>query len=68
MKVFLLHPDHDFRPEPGLRDAVFGAMVSGNLWALANVRRNLERKQNLGSLPPSSGRHDVLAQDLELDT
>ena len=68
MKVFLLHRDRNFSPEPELRDEVFEAMVSGNLWALANVRRNLERQRNLGSLPPSSGRHDVLAQDLELDT
>lgn len=68
MKVFLLHPDRDFSPEPGLRDEIFEAMVSGNLWALASVRRNLERQRQLGSAPPSSGAHDVLAQDLELDT
>ena len=68
MKVFLLHRDRDFSPAPELRDEVFDAMVSGNLWALPNVRRNLERQRNLGSRPPRSGDHDVLAQDLELDT
>ena len=68
MKVFLLHRDQDFSPEPTLRDAVFDAIVSGNLWALANVKRKLERQQNLGSLSRSSWRHEVLAQDLELDT
>lgn len=68
MKVFLLHRDRDFSPEPNLRDAVFDAMVSGHLWALANVRRNFERQRNLGLLSHSSGPHDVLAQDLELDT
>ena len=67
MKVFLLHRDRDFSPEPELRDEVFEAMASGNLWALANVRRNLERQRNLGSAAPS-WRHEVLAQDLELDT
>ena len=68
MKVFLLHRDRDFSPAPGLRDEVFDALVSGNLWALPNVRRNLERQRNLGSRPPRSENHDVLAQDLELDT
>ena len=43
MKVFLLHRDRDFSPAPGLRDEVFDALVSGNLWALPNVMRNLER-------------------------
>jgi hypothetical protein len=68
VKVFLLHRDRDFSPEPELRDEVFEAMASGNLWALANVRRNLERQRQLRSVPPPSGPHDVLAQDLELDT
>jgi MutS domain V len=68
VKVFLLQRDQDFRPEPELRDSVFEAMVSGNLWALPNVRRSLERQRNLGSAPRSSAPHDVLVQDLELDT
>jgi hypothetical protein len=68
VKVFLLHRDHDFRPESELHDEVFDAMVSGHLWALSNIRRDLERRRSRGSLPASSGHHDVLAQDLELET
>ncbi len=68
MKVFLLHREHDFSPGPELRDPVFDAMVSGNVWRVANARRDLERQQNVGSQLRSSGHREVLAQDLELDT
>jgi hypothetical protein len=68
MKVFLLHRDRDFDPDPELQDEIFDAMVSGNLWALSNVRRNLERQRNAGTVPPASAQRDELAQDLELET
>ena len=68
MKVFLLHRDRDFDPRPELRDEIFDAMVSGNLWAVGNIRRNLERQQNAGAVPPASAQRDELAQDLELET
>ncbi len=38
MKVFLLHRDRDFDVKPELRDAIFGAMLSGNLLAIGNLR------------------------------
>jgi len=34
MKVFLLHRDHDFNVDPELRDVMFAAMMSGNLYAI----------------------------------
>ncbi len=67
MKVFLLHPDRDFEVKPALRDEIFDAMLSGNLFALSNVRRDRERRQKSApAAPPGLG--DVLAQDLELAT
>jgi hypothetical protein len=68
MKVFLLHRDRDFNPEPELRDEIFGAMVSGNLYAIANAYRDLERQRK--SAPPvaSPGGDEMLVQDLELET
>ncbi len=69
MKVFLLHRDKDFEPKPGLRDAVFAAMSSGNLYAITNVRRNLERQRAFGRGDPAQpSSDDALAQDLELGT
>lgn len=68
MKVFLLHRDQDFDPAPELRDEIFDAMVSGNLWALSNVRRNLQRNRNVAAMPPTPSRHEDLSQDLELET
>ncbi|HJS94478.1 MAG TPA: hypothetical protein VJ741_09455 [Solirubrobacteraceae bacterium] len=71
MKVFLLHRDQDFDPAPELRDEIFDAMVSGNLWALSNLRRNLQRRRNVAAVPPSPpslSPHTELAQDLELET
>ena len=67
MKVFLLHRDRDFEVKPALRDEIFDAMLSGNLFALSNVRRDRERRQKSApAAPPGLG--DVLAQDLELAT
>ena len=68
MKVFLLHRDRDLDVKPELRDAIFGAMVSGNLYAIANAKRNLKRQWKSSSSPDSTASDDVLAQDLELDT
>ena len=68
MKVFLLHKDRDFAVKPGLRDAIFGAMTSGDLFALANVRRDLQRGRNPGPVAATPGNDGVLTQDLELQT
>ena len=68
MKVFLLHQDRDFAVKPELRDAIFDAMVSGNLFAIANVKRNLEREGKSESITALPGSDNVLTQDLELDT
>ena len=67
MKVFLLHADRDFDVHPALRDEIFDAMLSGNPFALANVRRERERTQKRApaALPESE---EALRQDLELDT
>jgi hypothetical protein len=68
MKVFLLHRDRDFAVKPELRDAVFDAMVSGDLFAIFNVRRNFERKGQSGPALAPTGNDAVLTQDLELVT
>jgi DNA mismatch repair ATPase MutS len=69
MKVFLLHRDRDFDVKPRLRDDIFDAMTSGQLYAVSNARRNLEREQQKkGSTAVAPGSDDVLAQDLELET
>ena len=69
MRVFLLHRDRDFEPKPGLHDAVFAAMSSGNLHAITNVRRRLERQKSFGRGDPARpSSDDMLAQDLELGT
>ncbi len=67
MKVFLLHKDQDFAVKPELRDAIFGAMASGDLFALTNIRRDLQRGRNSGPVA-APGNDDVLTQDLELQT
>ena len=70
MKVFLLHRDSDFLVKPELRDPIFGAMTSGDLFAVTNARRNLEREREknpaLFAKRPNSD--ETLTQDLELDT
>jgi hypothetical protein len=66
MKVFLLHRDQDSAVKPELRDAIFDAMMSGDLFAIANVRRNRERQREPGSLLAPTGNDAVLTQDLEL--
>jgi hypothetical protein len=68
VKVFLLHKDRDFAVKPGLRDAIFGAMASGDLFALTSVRRNLERERSSGATGAAPGNDAVLTQDLELQT
>jgi len=67
MKAFLLHRDRDFAVRPELRDAIFDAMMSGDLFAIANVRRDRQRQQQPGPLAPT-GNDAVLTQDLELRT
>ena len=68
MKVFLLHEDRDFAVKPELRDPIFGALVSGDLFALTNVRRDLQRGRTSGPVAAAPGNDDVLTQDLELQT
>jgi MutS domain V len=68
VKVFLLHRDQDFAVKPELRDAIFDAMVSGDLFAIFNVRRNLNRKQQHSPPLAPTGNDAVLTQDLELGT
>ncbi len=69
MKVFLLHSDSDFAVDPELHDTIYEAMRSGDLFAVTNARRNLERelkKQPVGDhVAPQSS---VVTQDLELTT
>jgi MutS domain V len=68
MKVFLLHRDRDFEVQPELRDSMFEAMLSGNLHAIFNAMRDLERQRRSASLSAPPGSYDGLAQDLELET
>jgi hypothetical protein len=68
MKVFLLHRDRDFAVRPELRDAMFDAMTSGDLFALTRVSRDRERKKEPGPPLAPAGNDAVLAQDLELRT
>jgi DNA mismatch repair ATPase MutS len=65
MKVFLLHRDRDFDVQPALRDEIFGAMLSSNLFALTRLLRDQERAKE--PVPPP-GTDDMLVQDLELGT
>ena len=68
MKVFLLHKDQDFQVKPQLRDEIFDAMLSSNLYAIRNVRRNRERPPKTTTAPAPASDDDALTQDLELDT
>ena len=68
MKVFLLHRDQDFAVRPELRDAIFDAMMSGNPFAIANVRRDRQRQREPASPLAPTGNDAVLTQDLELET
>ncbi len=65
MKAFLLHRSQDFAVRPALRDGIFDAMTSGDLWAINLARRNLERERKPTA---PTGSDAVLAQDLELGT
>ena len=70
MKVFLLHRDRDFEAKHELRDSIFYAMTSGEVFAVANARRDagLERKRNPALVEAQAGTDGVLTQDLELQT
>jgi MutS domain V len=68
MKVFLLHKDQDFAVRPELRDAIFDAMLSGDLSAINGVRLNLGRKREPRPVLAPTGNDAVLTQDLELET
>jgi len=68
MKVFLLHRDQDFAVRPELRDEMFDAMMSGELFAITRVRRDRERKKEPGPPLAPTGNDAVLTQDLELQT
>jgi DNA mismatch repair ATPase MutS len=68
VKVFLLHRDRDFDVKPQLRDEGFDAMLSGNLYAVASVRRSRGRTQKPDAPDAPSTSDDALTQDLELDT
>ena len=68
MKVFLLHRDRDFDVRLGLRDEIFAAMLSGNLHAISNAKRDLERRLKSGLRGTPAQGDDALVQDLELET
>jgi hypothetical protein len=68
MKVFLLHWDQDFAVRPQLRDAMFDAMTSGDLFAITRIRYERERKKEPGPPLAPAGNDAVLTQDLELRT
>jgi MutS domain V len=68
MKVYLLHRDRDFAVRPELRDVVFEAMLSGDLFAIRRVRMDLERKKEPAPVLAPAGNDAVLTQDLELET
>ena len=68
MKVFLLHRNHDFAARPELRDAMFEAMLSGDLYAITNLRREAERSRQNAPVLALTGNDAVLTQDLELET
>lgn len=70
MKVFLLHSDRDFSVKDELADPVYTAMLSGDLFAVTNTRRNLEREREKSAEfeRRRQDSDDALAQDLELET
>jgi DNA mismatch repair ATPase MutS len=68
MKVFLLHRDRDFAVRPGLRDPMFDAMMSGDLFAITRIRRDRERQRKTSPPLAPTGNDAVLTQDLELET
>ena len=63
-----MHRDRDVSFEPELQDPIFEAMRNGNLFALANAKRELERQRRAASFPEPRGKYDGLTQDLELET
>jgi DNA mismatch repair ATPase MutS len=68
MKVFLLHRDSDFVVRPELRDTIFEAMMSGDLFAITAARRALERSDESKPVTAPVGLDAVVTQDLELET
>jgi DNA mismatch repair ATPase MutS len=70
MKVHLLHRDQDFQIKPPHWDAIYAAMLSGDVFAVTNARRNLERERekNPGLYTSKPTSDDALTQDLELTT
>ena len=68
MKVYLLHRDRDFAVRPELRDVVFEAMLSGDLFAIRRIRMDLERRKEPAPVLAPAGNDAVLTQDLELET
>jgi hypothetical protein len=68
MKVFLLHRDQDFAVRPELKDAIFDAMMSGDLFAINRIRLDRARKKEPGPPLAPTGNDAVLTQDLELQT
>ena len=67
MRVLLMHRDEDFEYRPELRDAIYDAMLSGDLLAIPNLRRNAERSGQPAPVLAPTGNDAVLTQDLELD-
>jgi len=68
MKVFLLHRDRDFAVRPELRDEMFDAMLSGDLFALTRTRQDRGRQKEPAAPLAPTGNDAVLTQDLELQT
>ena len=68
MKVFLLHRDQDFGVRPELRDGMFDAMMSGDLFAINRMRLDRARKKEPAPPLAPTGNDAVLTQDLELQT
>lgn len=68
MKVYLLHRDRDFEVKPELSDPIYAAMLSGDLFAVTNARRNMAREHEKDESGPPSGNDAVVTQDLELNT
>jgi DNA mismatch repair ATPase MutS len=68
MKVFLLHRDQDFAVAPELRDAMFDAMMSGDPYAISNIKRDWQRNLGHTPVPELPDSTTALIQDLELET
>ena len=70
MRVFLLHPDRNIDVKPELQDSIFAAMTGGDLFAVTNARRELDRARQKNpdmAVRQPTGDEEVI-QDLELET